>query len=165
MLFDAAGHELGTTDVGESFLGEFTVADEGVNYTVKVVAEKMTEALDPDDPESVLQSQPGFEFRETSFLGTMIFLKGPGEDTSDWPQDIGRLIFGPEPNPPYQRKRWYVIGVRGVAAEQLDEYGFGIHKHEKLRTFDTKEDAALAVWLTWSRFPREQQRGYLLPNT
>ena len=165
VLFDAAGHELGTTDVGESFLGEFTVADEGVNYTVKVVAEKMTEALDPDDPESVLQSQPGFEFRETSFLGTMIFLKGPGEDTSDWPQDIGRLIFGPEPNPPYQRKRWYVIGVRGVAAEQLDEYGFGIHKHEKLRTFDTKEDAALAVWLTWSRFPREQQRGYLLPNT
>lgn len=300
VLYDAEGNELGNTDVGESFLGEFTVADEGTNYTVNVVPEPMTEALDPDDPESVLQqlpqhtyvtftrsreedqeiaegnfpdlpleqaltqqllrelaesklfdmatvkasgikiaadvytirllflgyasdaelrgmlqaayrevgvagdfnieqfrheptqpnqwiakgwespviealdpddpelvlqSHPGFEFRQTSYLGTMVFIKGPGEDKSDWPQDIGRLIYGPEPNPPYARKRWYVIGVRGIVPERLDEYGFGIHKHAGLRTFDTKEDAAMAIWLTWSRLPHDQQRGYLLPNT
>ena len=123
------------------------------------------EALDPDDPNLVLQSHPGFQFKDTSYLGVMVFIKGPGEDKSDWPQDIGRVVRGPEPDPPYARQRWYVIGVRGIVPEQLDEYGFGIHKHEKLRTFDTKEDAAMAIWLTWSRLDKKRQRGYLLPNT
>jgi len=43
VLFGAEGHELGVTDVRDFFLGEFTVADEGTNYTVKVVPGKMTE--------------------------------------------------------------------------------------------------------------------------
>jgi len=40
VLFDAAGNELGTTDVGESFLGEYTVSHDGNDYTVVVELEE-----------------------------------------------------------------------------------------------------------------------------
>ena len=122
----------------------------------------VAEALDPDDPTDILQSQPGFEFRHTSNMGDMVFVKGPGEDTSDWPRDIGRIILGPSPNPDVNpEQRWYVVGVRGVPDERLSEFGFGMgllafpHPKFKLRTFDTKEDAALAIWLVRSRMPEK----------
>lgn len=112
-------------------------------------------ADDPDDPETVLQTQPGFEFRHTQHMGDMVFVKGPGEDRSDWPRDIGRVVQGPD-------NRWYVIGVRGVPPEQLDDYGYGIRRTPKLRTFGTEDEAALAIWLTWSRLSKKKQQGYLL---
>lgn len=113
-------------------------------------------APDPDDPEAALKSHPGFEYRDTSYIGTMVFVKGPGEDTSDWPQDIGRILRGPE-------GRYYVIGVRGVNPDEIGKYGFGVVG--KPKTFDSPDDASLALWLVWSRLNKEQQRGYLLPPT
>jgi hypothetical protein len=37
VLFDENGNELGNTDVGESFLGEYCVYYEGAEYTVNVL--------------------------------------------------------------------------------------------------------------------------------
>lgn len=125
---------------------------------------EVDEALDPDDPNMVLQSHPGFGIRHASYLGDMVFLKGPGEDKSDWPRDIGRIILGPSPAPEVNpEQRWYVIGVRGIPPEKLSELGFGIARNPKLRTFDGPNDAALAIWLIWSRLPKNKQQGLLLP--
>lgn len=113
------------------------------------------EAEDPDDPSMVLQSHPGFHFQSTSHMGEKVYVKGPGEDKSDWPMPIGYVLQGPEPDPPYVRRRWYVIDVRGVPQHRLDEIGFGVHKHANLRTFDTKEDAATAMWVVVQRLPKQ----------
>ena len=111
------------------------------------------EALDPDDPTDILQSQPGFEFRKTGHMGVMVFVKGPGEDTSAWPRDIGRIILGPSPDPTVNpEQRWYVVDVRGVPQEKLSEIGFGLNR----RTFDSPDEAALAIWLTRSRMPEKE---------
>ena len=37
VLFDSAGNELGTTDVGESFGGEYCVSHDGMDYIVEVI--------------------------------------------------------------------------------------------------------------------------------
>ena len=99
---------------------------------------------DPDDPTMVLKSHPGFHFKHTQYMGDMVFPVGPGEDMSDWPQDIGRVVQGPD-------NRWYVIGVRDVPDERLPELGFGFQDD----TFDSAEDAALAIWLVRSRMPEK----------
>lgn len=113
----------------------------------RCVVYKLLDAVDPDDPNLFLQSQPGFEFRSTSYMGDMVFIKGPGEDLTDWPQDIGRVTRGPG-------DRWYVIGVRGVSEDFLDYYRFGVGK--KAKTFASQEEAAMAIWLVWSRLPKRE---------
>ena len=52
------GHELGCTDCGESLLSEFTVTEDGTDYTVDVVAEPVeaasyTDGLNPADYDAV----------------------------------------------------------------------------------------------------------------
>lgn len=123
--------------------------------TARQIVNRLVEDGDLDDPESVLQSQPGFEFRSTQFEGELVFISGPGEDTSDWPRPIGNVVEGPE-------RRWYVIGVRGIPPEQLDDFGFGVRETPKLRTFDNRDEAALAIWLVWSRQTRKRREGYLM---
>lgn len=109
------------------------------------IVDRLLETTDPDDPQSFLQSHPGFTFRSTMHMGDMVFVVGPGEDRSDWPEDIGRVVEGPD-------NKWYVIGVRGVPDEHLAEHGFGL-VGPQVRKFDTKDDAALAIWLVRSRMP------------
>lgn len=120
------------------------------------IVDKLLEAMDPDDPESFVRSQPGFKFRQTQYMGEQVFVVGPGEDTSDWPENIGCVIEGPEPLPPYRQQRWYVTDVRGIPQHRLEEYNLGLRYFPGLRTFDTKEDAALAIWLIRSRLPEKK---------
>ncbi len=103
------------------------------------------EALDPDDPEVFVQSQPGFQFRHTTYDGDQVLLRGDSDvgTESDWPWPIGHVVQGPN-------NRWYVIDIHRIAQERLDDFGLGF----KARTFDTKEDAALAIWRVWSQLPK-----------
>lgn len=106
---------------------------------------RVLEAMDPDDPELFLKTQPGFTFKHTSFQGEQVFMRGTGEGETetDWPWPIGHVVEGPN-------HRWYVIDIHRVAQERLGEYGLGF----EARTFDTQEDAALAIWRVWSQLPK-----------
>ena len=115
----------------------------------------------------VLQSHPGFDIRYGTTVGDMVFIKG-----DDKSRDIGRILLGPSPNPAVNpEQRWYVVGVRGIPPEKLSEFGFGIgllafpHPKFKLRTFDSPDAAALAIWLVWSRLPKNKQQGLMRPDT
>lgn len=134
-----------TCDANETF----TADHEPMDY--------FSEALDPDDPETVLRSQPGFHFQSTQFMGEKVYVKGdPESEDGFWPLEIGNVLLGPGPNPPYNRQRWYVIHVRGIPQYDLCDYGLGVAKvkgHPPLKTFDTKEDAALAIWLLRQQMP------------
>jgi len=114
-----------------------------------------------DDPALLVNTQPSFTYRGTSYLGTVVFVKTDVEE--DWPRDIGRILLGPPPNPEVNpEKCWYVISVRGIPAEKLPDYGFGVRmntiKGVPLRTFDKPNDAALAIWLTLARISELKQR-------
>src|SRR5574337_1196537 len=110
------------------------------------------EALDPDEPDTVLRTHPGFEIRTTMYMAEMVFVKGEaaGEETdTDWPWKIGNVVEGPG-------HRWYVIDVHGLPQEDLGNYRLGVH--DGAQTFDTKEDAATALWLLWRRLPEHPLR-------
>jgi hypothetical protein len=108
---------------------------------------QVLEALDPDDPELFLKTQPGFQFRMTQFEGEQVFVSGTGEGEteSDWPWPIGNVVEGPV-------NRWYVVDIHRIAQERLGEYGLGLDG----RTFDTKGEAAIAIWTVWSRLPKRE---------
>lgn len=104
------------------------------------------EALDPDDPQSMLQSHPGFHFQHTSFMGENVYVKEPGDHDEEWfkgwPQPIGNVVQGPG-------QRWYVINIRGIPQYDLIDYNLGgVQVGDKVpRSFDEKEQAAMAIWL------------------
>lgn len=108
------------------------------------VVSKLLEAVDPDDPSTMVQTQPGFEFRHTMFSGMQVLVKGVGRgETEDaWPWPIGHVVQGPD-------GRWYVIDIYGVTEEQLPQLGYGTGRYA--HTFDTQESAALAIWLMRQR--------------
>ena len=85
-------------------------------------------------------------------MGEMVFALEPGQsdfENQDWPEEIGNVLRGPE-------QRWYVINIRGVPQERLGEFKLGVHYDP--RTFDTKEQAALAIWLTRQEMPEKEGR-------
>jgi hypothetical protein len=104
----------------------------------------VSEAFDPDDPETVLRTHPGFQFRMSSYDGEQVFLRGDSDVglDSDWPWPIGNVVEGPG-------HRWYAIGVHRIAPERLDELGLGLN-----RAFDNKDEAAMAIWRVWSQLPK-----------
>jgi len=119
---------------------------------------------DLDDPEMILRQQPGFRFVNTSYMGTKVYLEDDPEEhkQDDWPLDIGRVIHGPDPKL-VGAMTWYVIGIRGMNDDDLHAANLGTRDRPNLKTFATKEDAAMAIWLIWSRFDDKQKRGYRLP--
>lgn len=148
VLADVAWPESSTSIWSALSKVEQAVAEfiKGLNRQARMALhDEVQEAQDPDDPATVLQSQPGFTFKHTTYMGDMVFIVGPGEDRSDWPLDIGRVVQGPD-------HRWYVIGVRDLPDERLSEFGFGFHG----KTFDTNEAAAMAIWLVRSRMPEKK---------
>lgn len=107
----------------------------------------LKEAMDPDDPETVLRTHPGFEYRSTMYTGDQVFVKGveAGEEMdTDWPWQIGSVVQGPE-------NLWYVIDIHGLPQEDLGQYGLGLH--DGARTFDERDQAATALWTVWRRLP------------
>lgn len=132
-----------TCDANETFAANHEPMDYSGPYS---------EALDPDDPENVVDNHPGFNFRHTTYMGEMVFALEPGEtdfEHQDWPQEIGNVLLGPA-------QRWYVINIRGVPQERLGEFKLGVH--DGARTFDTKEQAALAIWLMRQEMPETEGR-------
>lgn len=120
------------------------------------VVHQILDAFNPDDPELFVKSQPGFQFRITSYEGEQVFVCGTndGETETYWPWPIGNVVEGPEPLPPYRRQRWYAFKIDRV--HDIEKYGLGLRYYAGLRTFDTKEEAAMAIWRIWSQLPKRK---------
>ena len=132
-----------TCDTNETFAANHEPMDYSGPYS---------EALDPDDPEGVLQSHPGFSYRHTTFMGYQVFELEPGAadlENQEWPQEIGNVLQGPN-------DRWYVVNIRGVPQERLGEFKLGVR--DDPRTFDEQDQAAMAIWLVRQEMPEREDR-------
>ncbi len=103
------------------------------------VASRLLEDEEFDHKEYAMSS-PRFEFRHTSYDGLAVYnvdeIEAEADSRNAWSQPICNLIG--------IHGKWFILKAVNIPVNEW-----------QLKAFDTKESAALWVWQTIPRFPRE----------